>query len=252
MIKLQEILAWLEQTAPLRLSEAWDNTGLLLGNPDAPVSKVLTCLTVTPESVAEAVDQDANLVIAHHPMPFKPLKRMTTESYEGGLLWQLASHGIALYAPHTAWDSANFGINAQLATRLDLDAVEPLIEFATETKKSEPTQSSSGEAALGSGRVGNLRLPTAVADIAAQIQSSLTAVRPRGVLIDRQVTRVAVACGSGGSFLSAAVNSNADLLVTGESTFHTCLEAKALGISLLMVGHFASERFSMEQMAASL
>lgn len=249
---LQEILDWLEQTAPLRLSEDWDNTGLLLGDPGGGVSRILTCLTVTPESVAEAIEHKADLVVAHHPMPFKPVQRITTGSYEGRLLWQLASNGIALYAPHTAWDSAEFGINAKLASHLELREVKPLIAFESVAPKPQSTGTDSTELTLGSGRVGTLRAPMQVASIAAQLLGSLPAVRPRGVLTDREVSRVAVACGSGGSFLSAAARKGAELLVTGESTFHTCLEAKAMGVSLLMIGHFASERFSMEQMAAAM
>ncbi|MEZ6135625.1 MAG: Nif3-like dinuclear metal center hexameric protein [Pirellulaceae bacterium] len=77
--------------------------------------------------------------------------------------------------------------------------------------------------------------------------------RPRGVEGGgEEICRVAIACGSGGSLLSAGARAGCDLFLTGESTFHSCLEAQALGLSLLLIGHFASERFSMDHLAKIL
>ncbi|MEZ6135624.1 MAG: Nif3-like dinuclear metal center hexameric protein [Pirellulaceae bacterium] len=127
MTTVGDISRWMNNIAPLALSESWDNTGLLLGDPAQVVTKLMTCLTLTPESVSEAVAEQASLVIAHHPLPFKPLSRITTDSLAGKLLWKLASAGIAVYSPHTAWDSADEGINALLANYLQLQNVQPLV-----------------------------------------------------------------------------------------------------------------------------
>ncbi len=127
MTKVIDVVHWMEMIAPLRLSAEWDNTGLLLGDLQRDVQRVMTCLTLTEESVEEAVAQQAELVIAHHPLPFRPVKRITTADTTGKLLWTLATAGISIYCPHTAWDSAAHGINAQLANKLGLSSVMPLL-----------------------------------------------------------------------------------------------------------------------------
>ena len=106
---------------PLRLAESWDNVGLLLGDPQRPVERIMTCLTVTSATVDEAVANKADLVVAHHPLPFTALKKLTTASPEGRSLWSLAEAGISIYSPHTAFDSAPEGINQQLAAGLGLE-----------------------------------------------------------------------------------------------------------------------------------
>lgn len=242
--------------APLELSEPWDNTGLLLGDRRQAVQRVMTCLTLTPASVAEAVAEGAELVIAHHPLPFKPLAKITTDGYTGSLLWTLAKAGVSVYSPHTAWDSAARGINARLAKLLDLQNCRPLIP-------AEPARSDGA----GAGRVGELSQPNSLSAVARRLAGHVPGCRPQVVVADAAhsgsppgntaatdpwVARVAIGCGSGGSFLSAAIRQQCQLLLTGEATFHTCLEAQAAGVSLLLFGHFASERFAMEELSHEL
>jgi dinuclear metal center YbgI/SA1388 family protein len=231
----------MQQLAPLPLSESWDNTGLLLGCPDAAVSKLQTCLTLTPITVDEAVVTGADMVIAHHPLPFKSFKRITTETVPGRLLWKLASNGISVYSPHTAWDSARLGINALLAQMLRLEDCEPIV------LSPQPEHSD-----LGAGRVGNLPEPTSLDSLLDELIHHIPNCRPRAVDSGKPVQRVAIACGSGASLLEDALGQDCDLFLTGEASFHSCLEAEAAGISLLMIGHFASERFAMEHLAEKL
>lgn len=233
-----QIVQVMEQIAPPLLSEAWDNTGLLLGDPSSPVSRIMTCLTLVPVSVQEAISGGAGLVLSHHPLPFKPLARITTETLTGRAVWELATRGVSVYSPHTAWDSAMDGINAQLAGKLSLTDIEPLIPSAQHE--------------LGAGRFGNLAKPSDLETLARKLASNVPHCRLRAVPVGGPLTRIAIACGSGGSFLSAAASRGCQLLVTGEATFHTCLEAQSLGIGLLMIGHFASEKFAMDQLASRL
>ncbi len=123
---LRHLITHLESLAPPRLAELWDNTGLLLGDRNAEVNHVLTCLTLTPDVAAEAADVGAQLVVTHHPLLFKPVQRMTADTAEGRTLLWLARHGIAVYSPHTAWDNAPQGINQQLAELLELTDIVPL------------------------------------------------------------------------------------------------------------------------------
>lgn len=234
---VQDLCQLLDQHFPPVLAEEWDNTGLLVGDRAAQVARVMTCLTLTPESVAEAVDRGVDLVVSHHPLPFRPLKRFTTCTTEGGLLWRLARGGVSVYSPHTAFDSAGEGINALLCRLLELADPTPLAPVAEATP-------------LGAGRVGELHQPTTLDAFAAEVKSRLSAAGVRVVgEPDHAVRRVAVACGSGASFLDAARQAGADTLLTGEATFHNCLAAKAAGVALVLPGHYASERFAVENLA---
>jgi GTP cyclohydrolase I len=237
------ICDWMEEIAPLRLSADWDNTGLLLGDFQQEVNRVMTCLTLTPESVEEAVLRRADLVISHHPLPFRPLKKITACEPTGRMLWHLAQAGVSVYCPHTAWDSASNGINAQLARQLQLSNVVPLIPETADA--SLPYLQN-----LGTGRVGDLPRAFSLAELAQFLCKSLPHCRPRVVDVGHSIARVGIVCGSGASLIEAAVGSECDLFLTGEATFHQCLEAKAEGLSLLLIGHFASEKFAMDGLAA--
>ena len=120
------VVDYLERLAPPALAADWDNVGLLLGERGAEVRRVLTCLTVTPESAAEAVADDVQLIVTHHPILFRAVKRLTDATAEGRMLLSLARAGVAVYSPHTAFDDAPGGINELLARRLGLQEVGPL------------------------------------------------------------------------------------------------------------------------------
>jgi dinuclear metal center YbgI/SA1388 family protein len=126
MLTVAAVVDHLERLAPTRLAADWDNVGLLLGDRAAPVSRIMTCLTVTPSSAAEAVDRQASLIVTHHPILFRAAKRLTADNSEGRMLLALARAGVAVYSPHTALDNAAGGINDLLAGKLGLVEVGPL------------------------------------------------------------------------------------------------------------------------------
>jgi dinuclear metal center YbgI/SA1388 family protein len=126
MPSVAAVVEWLERFAPRELAADWDNVGLLLGDRAAPAGRVMTCLTVTPESAAEAVERQAGLVVTHHPILFRPVQRLTTDTPEGRMLLSLIRAGVAVYSPHTAFDNTRGGINEMLARRLGLAEVTPL------------------------------------------------------------------------------------------------------------------------------
>ena len=242
-VRLSDIVEKLEGHAPLTLAESWDNVGLLAGDLDLPVHRIMTCLTISRETVREAIESGVQLVVAHHPLPFKPLQRIVTSTAVGQSLWPLIREGIAIYSPHTAWDSASNGINARLAAWLNLIDVRPIRTIEIENQESR----------VGVGRIGRLEPTKSIGEIVNSLRNrlpSLTAFANQQV--DRQIAHVAIVCGSGGSFVDAARQRGADLLLTGEATYHQCLEAQSMNLGLLLIGHFASERFSMDALAGLL
>src|SRR5690242_5627278 len=104
MLTVAAVVKFLEQLAPPELAAGWDNTGLLLGDLAAEVQRLMTCLTVTPDSAAEALDSNAQLIVTHHPVLFRPVKRLTSGTPEGRMLLALIRAGVAVYSPHTAFD----------------------------------------------------------------------------------------------------------------------------------------------------
>jgi dinuclear metal center YbgI/SA1388 family protein len=126
MTTVANLLAWLEGFAPSRLAESWDNVGLLFGDPKAEITRVMTCLTVTPRSADEAISEGVGAIVSHHPILFKPTKSLRADRPETAFLWRLARAGVAILSPHTAFDNTIGGINDGLARRLGLVDVGPL------------------------------------------------------------------------------------------------------------------------------
>ncbi len=126
MTTVHDVSQWLDRFAPTRLAESWDNVGLLWGDPGAEVTRVMTCLTVTNRTAMEAVHERAELIVSHHPVLFRAVKRVRADLPETGMLWTLARAGVAIASPHTAFDNTEGGINDGLAGRLGLIDVGPL------------------------------------------------------------------------------------------------------------------------------
>jgi len=233
MLTVADLCTFLEAFAPAELAAAWDNVGLLVGDRSQKVERVMTCLTITPATAAEAVREHVDLVVTHHPLPFQPLKRLTADEPTGRLLLDLIRAGVAIHSPHTAFDSAQAGINQQLAEGLGLTEIQPLEQEA--------------------GRFGQLPRPHKLSELAAMLKQFL---KIGGLHVvgspQSHITQVAVACGSAGEFLGAAIEHGCQVLITGETRLHTCYEAEARGITLLLAGHYASERFGIESLAATI
>ncbi len=242
MPTINDIAQFIEAFAPPALAESWDNVGLLVGDRAARVERVMTCLTITPASADEAIAAGAQLIVSHHPLPFKPLRQLSTDTPEGRLLWRLIGAGISIYRPHTAFDSAAAGINQHLAIGLQLLDVVPLV-----------VRDVPGLPNLGSGRAGRLARPMSLVELAQRAKQFLNVDQLQVVeAAGKPIERVAVACGSAGEFLPLARQAGCQCLLTGETRFHTCLEAEATGIDLILCGHYASERFGVERLAESL
>lgn len=238
MPTIDTVAAFLTRLAPTRLAEDWDNVGLLVGDRRRDAQRVMTCLTVTPATAAEAIERKADLIVAHHPLPFRAVKQLTADTTVGRMLLDLIAARIAVYSPRTAFDSARQGVNQRLAVGLKLRGISPLVPH---------------ESGLGAGRWGWLEEPLVFEQLADRLKQFLSIDRLHMVGDPKQPIRtVAVACGAAGEFLEAAYDTACDCMVVGETNFHTCLQAEAWGIALLLSGHFASERFAVECLADEL
>jgi dinuclear metal center YbgI/SA1388 family protein len=230
---LNDVLAYLKDLAPEDTALPDDPVGLLIGSASRrEITCAGVCLDATPAAVETAVSAGAELVVAHHPLIYRPLKRIDWENDPiGRAVAALVKADAALYAMHTNWDRATVGTNAVLAAKLNLEAVRPL---ATE-----------GEIALP--RIGRLPTPLTLEAFASLVETRLgcggtSRLRyTQETTTDRIINTVAV-CGGAGAFLAADIlRAGADAYVTSDVRHHEFIDAAGRGLALFDAGHYATE-----------
>ena len=228
-MKVKEITAILEEAAPLFLQENYDNSGLLVGDPEAEIDSALICVDATESVVAEAAEVGAGLVLSHHPVIFHPLKRLTGGSYIERTVAEAVRRGIALYACHTNLDSAPEGMSRMLGNLLGLRNVILLEPTATEMPGS------------GFGIVGEPEhvLPTEEFLRTVRDRLSLKCIKYSGITRPT-VRRVALCTGAGASMMSAAKRAGADVYLSADFKYNDFLDADR-ELVIADIGHFESE-----------
>lgn len=228
----------MEQLAPRHLAEDWDNVGLQLGEYQQSVSGIMVTLTVTPALVQRAIHEGTKLIVAHHPLIFRPLKKIRTDSPAGRMIADLIKNDIAVYVSHTNLDHAANGLNTWLAEDLGLEAASVL----------EPWDDT---LETGLGRVG-LCDPVTVHELAQRLAQRWHA-RVRFCGNPKTVCKkIAVCGGAGGKLVGKAFASGADVLVTGDVGYHDALDAEQLGLAVIDAGHFATEQIMLKYIAKHL
>ena len=124
MVKIKEITHYLEQFAPLSYQESYDNCGLLTGDENWTVKSVMISLDCTEQVIEEAVAAGCNMVIAHHPIWFRPIKKLTGKTYVERTIIKAIKKEVAIYAIHTNLDNVKHGVNRKLAEKLGLSELE--------------------------------------------------------------------------------------------------------------------------------
>jgi len=218
-----KLISIFEEYFPQNLAYNWDNVGLQIGTINKEINTILISLDVTKEVVLEAIEKNAEMIIAHHPLIFSPLKSIKTDGNIGVIIELLIKHNITLYIAHTNFDISNFGLNKMLGDKLLLEN-EEILDYTTDFE--------------GLGRVGDLPIETPLEDFIAHLKDlfEVDSVKLIGA-IDKKIKRVAICGGSGSSLINAASRSNADLYISGDITYHHALDARALGLTVLDVGH---------------
>ena len=232
MATVKEIFAFLDRKAPFRYQAGFDNAGFLVGHGDQVVDRVLVALDITPRTIQEAAEKDCRLIVAHHPVIWGQIGRVTDESTTGRNLLSLIEHGIAAICAHTNLDAVEGGVNTALAVRLGLRDTVPLEEEGID-ENGVP---------YGVGRVGTLPgSPMALADFAALLKDALDLEGVRVLDAGAAVCKVAVGGGACGSMLPLVKAMGCDTFVTSDLKHDLYLEARAQGINLLDAGHYSTE-----------
>jgi dinuclear metal center YbgI/SA1388 family protein len=228
--KLRSILDLLEEIAPARLAEPWDNPGLQVGSYSQKIKKIFIALDATQGSLQSAYKHHAQLLLTHHPLIFKPISCLDMDTFPGNIIFEAAKKGISIVAAHTNLDVAGEGINFLLSDLLDLQRVDVLQEIK-------------GFEGVGLGRIGDLRKPSALSQVLKKVKGILGVEKLRVVgRADLKISRIAVVGGSGASLVSLASQKGADMLLTGDVGYHHAMEAESLGMALVDGGHFHTEK----------
>jgi dinuclear metal center YbgI/SA1388 family protein len=232
---LDQVLHALASIAPLGLAAPWDNVGLIVPgeSAEAPIERALFTVDLTEAVLGEAVDLEADLVVAYHPPIFEGLKRIDLGTATGRIVARALRHGIAVYSPHTALDAAPGGINDWLADGVgdgERQAIEPRAD---------------GPEGAGMGRLVMLDPPRPLETIVTDLKAHLGKLHLRVATSPRHaegapVGSVALVAGAGGSIFSKM--GDVDLFVTGEMRHHDVLGRVARGSSVVLCEHTGSER----------
>lgn len=343
--KLKNILGIIETLAPKHYAMKWDNVGLQIGSENDDIEKVMICLDITEEVLEEAIGHGIDLIIAHHPMIFSPLKSVSKEDMKGKLIYKAIQHNVNIYAAHTNVDIAPEGLNDVVANRIGLKNVEILdilereklykivvfvpeeyeekvadalaqggaghignyshcsfrnsgmgtfkpLEgtnpFIGEKGKIEKVQETRLETIVslnnlnkvissmlqahpyeevaydiiplensgdqrGIGRMGDIEEPKILNEIVVDMKSifNLKRVKVVGDLQDK-IKKIAIVNGSGADYIELAKNKHCDCLITGDVKYHDAQRALELGIAVIDAGHFETEIFFVDLIAAYL
>lgn len=213
-MKISQIAEIIEKIAPVEIAEEWDNVGLLIGNRDKEVSKVLVALDINPNIIKQAIECGADLIITHHPIIFKPLSKIVNDS-----LLKLLDNKIAVYSAHTNLDNAIDGVNKVLSDVLKLKNVQRHGMLA----------------------VGEVK-ECSVSEFVDQVKDNLSVTNLRcSAVQDKKISKVAVLGGSGGDFVTLVSELGCDAFVTGEASYHDAQLAYENNLLLISAGHFETE-----------
>ena len=227
-MKAGDIAAAIEAFAPLSIQEGWDNSGLLIGSPEDEVHGVLVSFDCTPELIDEALASGCDMVVTHHPLIFRGLKRIAGGDPVSDAVIRAVRGGVAVYAAHTTADKVIEGVSGAMARRLGLRDIALLNDAD----------------GVGFGAVGTLPAPLTGEETIALVKErfGLQVVRTSKP-VDR-VERVAVCGGSGSSEIDAARAAGAQAYLSGDISYHHFFTPE--GFMILDIGHFESEKDIVE------
>lgn len=234
-VTVHEVQQFLHGIAPNHLQESYDNSGLLIGDPAAEVKGIVVCLDSTEAVIDEAIDLGANLVVAHHPIIFNGLKRLTGRNYIENIVVKSIKNDINIFAIHTNLDNVyRNGVSTNIAKKLGLINVEIL------QKKDYPGE----ENDVGSGVIGDLTEPMKEMEFLGFLKSAMQTECIRYTkLIGKPLKKIALCGGSGRFLLDEAISQEADIFISADFKYHEFFDANDK-IIIADIGHYESEQFT--------
>jgi dinuclear metal center YbgI/SA1388 family protein len=229
MSRVNDIINEMEKIAPTYLKESFDNVGLMVGDRDKEVKKVLLALDCTLNVIEEGKRNNVDLIITHHPLIFRKPNSITTDTLQGRKIIELIKNDISVYSSHTNLDSVEGGLNSTIVSILGFEG-----GILIDTNSNNPK--------AGIGRVIALKEKTTLEELVEKIKFKLNIKNLRLVKGKNEISKVAIINGSGQDFIGKAMSMGADCIITGDTTYHFASDYKEMGINIIDVGHFASEQ----------
>ena len=233
---IKEVIGILEEQSPVSYALEWDNVGLLAGDSEKEINRIYIALDATDEAVDAAIAAQADLLLTHHPLIFKGMKKIVSDHFIGRRLMKLIANDVAYYAMHTNFDVK--GMADLSSAMLGLEDAEVLDVTAMEDGKKE-----------GIGRVGMLMKPMSL-EYCAEFVKAAFSLNDVKVFGNRKqlLRKAAVSPGSGKSEIENAISHKADVLITGDIDHHDGIDAVAKGLCIIDAGHYGLEHIFVRYM----
>lgn len=221
MATVRDIYNYIDSFAPFSTQAEWDNSGLLVGDKDKVVKKIVFALDVTSDVIEQAKNISADLIVTHHPVIFKPVSNVLNDS----LIYKLIENNISIICAHTNYDKAVDGVNDILCKTINVADYEKIDDTFLNITTFENTYSTD--------------------EFAKHLKEKLNgAVRYNN--LNKNISKIAVCSGSGSDYLPLAKELQCDALLTGDASHHSFLDADEMGIVLFAAGHFETEMIAIK------
>ncbi len=232
-MKVRDLLNFVDTFAPWSLAEEWDNSGLQVGSYDAEVNRVGICLDAVPEAVIEASENACEVLLCHHPLIFRAIKKINVDLDLGKTIHEALKRNVNIIAAHTNWDKTDEGVNYTLAKLIGLVDSKPLDDF---------------------GIIGKLPDALETEKFLAIVKDSwgLSRLDFYSEEMPKKISRVALCGGSGAEFWRAAQLHRADVYLTADMKYHELIDATNAGLSIALCEHGEMERASLSELAKKI
>ena len=236
---LKQIIDIIESVAPRRQQEAWDNSGLQVGDVSREIHSVLLAVDVSEAVVAEAIREGCDLILSHHPLLFHGLKHLTGSTPQERCVAEAIRHDIAIYSSHTSMDKALRGVSGRMAEMLGLQDLRILVPSADNPQ-------------TGLGVIGTLPQPMLWSGWLKHVQQVFGAGYVRYTASPKPtISRVALCGGAGAEFIPEAIAAGADTYLSADIKYHD-MQAAAGQIMAVDIDHWTSEHFTRDIFAELL
>ena len=232
-MRIKDFWRYIDTFAPFELAEEWDNSGLQVGSYAAEIKRVGICLDPVPEAVIEASEKGCEVLVCHHPLMFRAIKKININSEPGRTIYEALTRKVNIIALHTNWDKASEGVNATLANLIGLADCKPLDVF---------------------GVVGKLPNEIETEKFLERVKASwnLSSLDFYSEDMPEKISRVALCGGSGAEFWRTANNFHVDIYLTADMKYHELIDATRAGLSIALSEHGEMERASLPKLAEKI
>lgn len=230
LAKCSDIIKLMEKYAPPELAENWDNIGLMVGEENKEINNILVSLDINDSVIDEAVKNDIDMIITHHPLIFKPIKNINSNTVIGRRIINLIKNDICVYSAHTNLDIAENGTNDTFAQILNLNNIENLCMPVIDN--------------YGLGKIGELDNYVEFIDLIEKVKEIIKSDK---IVISgnlkTKVKKVGIGTGkcSARNYIDLAVSKKCDVYITSDIGYHDAQYALEMGICLIDATHYGSE-----------